>query len=74
MPMPANDAQKRAILIETCCRLHQLRVRILGINQIQTVYGRVWEEEDLIFESFRSMMFGDIQQNDRIARYYQIVF
>ncbi|KDN40849.1 hypothetical protein RSAG8_07867, partial [Rhizoctonia solani AG-8 WAC10335] len=38
VPMDINNSEKRATLIETCFRLHNVRTRLVGINQITTVY------------------------------------
>ncbi|KAK9324938.1 hypothetical protein V1517DRAFT_316132, partial [Lipomyces orientalis] len=33
MPLPADDNRHRRVIMETCCRIHQLRMRLLGISQ-----------------------------------------
>lgn len=71
VPMPCDDKEYRKYLLEACSRVHQLRVRLLGINQIKTVYGKIWTDEDIIYDTFRRMVFGQIQQHDRISRNYK---
>ncbi|KAE8898163.1 hypothetical protein PF005_g14786 [Phytophthora fragariae] len=71
MPLPADDCEYRATLIEACARLHQVRTRLVGINQIKTVYEKVWQDGGrTLYEEFESMIFRDIQASDRIKRYY----
>ena len=38
IPLGIEDMDKRADLLETCFRLHNLRTRLVGINQIKNVY------------------------------------
>lgn len=49
---------------QACRRLHQVRTRRVGINQIRTVYEKVWRGGDLtdamINEDFTRMMFREI--------------
>lgn len=76
MPLPADDHLHRRILLTTCMRLHQVRTRLVGINQIKTVYEKIWRGDDretvMVYEDFASMMFRDIESSDRIARYYHV--
>lgn len=46
IPLGIEDMDKRADLIETCFRLHNLRTRLVGINQIKNMYVPVWCEGD----------------------------
>ncbi|CAE7160568.1 unnamed protein product [Rhizoctonia solani] len=45
MPLDINNPIGRRVLIETCLRLHNLRTRLIGINQIKRVYMPVWGSE-----------------------------
>lgn len=75
VPLSANDSKYRFILLEVCCRLHQIRTRLVGINQIAQVYVPIWHEVDVeIFESFERMLFRDIRKRDRIAQFYTHIF
>ncbi|KAJ8101172.1 hypothetical protein POJ06DRAFT_90165 [Lipomyces tetrasporus] len=46
MPLPADDNRYRRVIIETCCRIHQLRVRLLGISEIRSKYEPIWKESE----------------------------
>jgi hypothetical protein len=75
MPLPADDHRYRLMVLETCSRLHQLRTAHVGINQISTVYERIWRDSDpnaLMYDKFPKMLFRDIARSYRIARYYNI--
>ena len=39
VPLEIGDMEKRADLIESCFRLHNLCTRLVGINQIRNVYA-----------------------------------
>lgn len=74
MPMPASNKVFRHRIIQICCRLHNLRARVEGINQIRTVYGTVWTETgDSAFTGFENLRFRDIRRNNRIRRYYNFI-
>jgi hypothetical protein len=74
VPMPADDPQFRQLLILLCVRLHNARARIVGINQIQTVYEGIWTEAAPgLYKDFKDMLFSDIRRNDRIRRFYNFV-
>jgi hypothetical protein len=72
LPMPAEDSRYRYIVLETCVRLHNVRARCVGINQIKTVYEEVWKSGGEYTE-FEEMLFKDIKKNDRIRRFYNFV-
>jgi hypothetical protein len=73
IPLPITSASFRWAVLECIARLHQVRVGMVGRNQIQTVYMRAWEEYGLeAFAQFGDMMFRDIRAHDRLARYYNI--
>lgn len=70
MPLPADDSEFRAVVLETCARLHQVRTRVVEINQIRAVYEVVWREgRSTIYEDFERMLFKDMKANDHIARF-----
>lgn len=74
LPMPAADPGYRREVLYLCCRLHQIRTRHVGINQIRTTYFSAWEEYGRdVLDDFEEMLFTDIQRNDRISRYYNMV-
>lgn len=76
LPMVANDSALRGRIIESCCRLHNLRARVEGIGQIKTVYAPVWTGgggEIGSFTGFENLRFREIRNNDRIRRYYNFI-
>ncbi|KAK9372623.1 uncharacterized protein V1513DRAFT_451661 [Lipomyces chichibuensis] len=55
MPLPADDNRYRRVIIETCCRIHQLRICFK--------FEPIWKD-------FGNMLFTDIVRNDRIGQFY----
>jgi hypothetical protein len=71
MPLDINNPVGRRVLLDTCFRLHNLRTRLIGINQIRTVYMREWgSESDRFLHELHSMFFSDIRDNDRVRRFH----
>ncbi|KIY48375.1 hypothetical protein FISHEDRAFT_65761 [Fistulina hepatica ATCC 64428] len=73
IPLPIRNNHRRSNLLESCLRLHQLRTRRVGINQIHSVYVQVWtedEEQRRIFADFENMFFRDQKRADRISKFY----
>ena len=73
LPLPIHNDQQRADLLEICFRLHNLRTRRIGQNQIQSVYMPEWRktsEEDEIWNNFENVLFEDQQEYDRVKRFY----
>ncbi|KAA1085829.1 hypothetical protein PGT21_020947 [Puccinia graminis f. sp. tritici] len=70
MPLPASDHQYWADLLQLVCCLHQLRCRSVGINQTQTVYQSVWDENHILARDFHRILFADIQGRCHISHYY----
>jgi hypothetical protein len=70
--MPADDAAYRYRLLDVCCRLHNVRTRLEGINQIKTVYQERWKSGGEYTE-IEETMFRKGTKNDRIRRYYHFV-
>jgi hypothetical protein len=70
--MPADDVAYRYRLLDVCCRLHNVRTRLEGINQIKTVYEDQWKSGGEYTE-IEEMMFRNSRKNDRIPRYYQFI-
>ena len=42
MPLSIIDTDFRKDVLMVCARLHQLRVSIVGVNQIRNVYENAW--------------------------------
>jgi hypothetical protein len=73
IPLEVNHTERRAKLLETCIRLHNLRARRVGINQIRSVYMREWratEELDDLWRNFESMLFAEQRSRDRVSKYH----
>ncbi|KNE95331.1 hypothetical protein PSTG_11315 [Puccinia striiformis f. sp. tritici PST-78] len=52
IPMPAADHEQRLCILQTVCHLHQLRCRMVHINQTATVYELVWDENHILCRRF----------------------
>ena len=73
VPLDANDDHGRSVIIETCVRLHQLRVRVCGLGQITNVFIPIWlQGGKSLFYDFQSYLFSDIRKADRVARFYNL--
>lgn len=59
-PLSYNDNFRRCI-IHCCVRLYNLRTRLVGINQIRTVYSEDWSP-------------AITGSHDRVLRYYNILY
>jgi hypothetical protein len=71
MPLPVNNVKARANLIETCVRLSNVCTCLVGISQIKNVFMPIWkEEDDGVWDSFETMLFGQIRQKDRVSRFH----
>lgn len=73
MPLPINDEQFRADLLECVFRLHQVRTRRIGHNEIREVYMPQWKrttEDEEVWINFENILFSDQRKNDRVSRYH----
>lgn len=73
VPLEVNDVGRRADLLEICVRLHNLRARRVGFNQIRTVYMHEWcaDGDQLhLWQSFEHILFSDQRKIDRVSRYH----
>ena len=71
IPLGIEDMDKRADLLETCFRLHNLRTRLVGINQIKNVYVPIWREGDgRVWEGFEDILFSDQRKYDRVSTFH----
>lgn len=76
VPMPADDAKYREMLIKLYVRLHNMRANLVGINQICTVYEGIWTEGRVgstAYHDFKDLLFRDIRKNDRIRCFYNFL-
>jgi hypothetical protein len=75
IPLEINRQRERGNLIEICLRLNNMRARLVGINQIRTVYMLLWKQshdDEENWAHFESMMFKDQRSSDRVARFHNI--
>lgn len=73
VPLEISNAERRGELLEICSRLHNVRTRLVGTNQIRTVYMPCWQStpEDIeIWRNFENMLFSDQRRHDRVARFH----
>lgn len=72
IPLEVEDVEKRADLIESCFRLHNLRTRLVGINHIRNVYVPVWCEGNgkRVWQGFEHILFSDQRRCDRVQAFH----
>ncbi len=73
VPLEVSNIDSRADLLEICVRLHNLRARRVGYNQIRTVYMREWcgdMDQIHLWRSFENILFSDQRKIDRVSRYH----
>lgn len=73
VPLEINQTEKRACLLETCVRLHNLRANRVGINQIRSVYMKQWRETDELddlWKNFENLLFSEQRARDRVSNYH----
>ena len=72
IPLPIEDIRFRQDLLEICTRLHNVRVRCVGINQILNVYQPLWApvEDAWLWSQFERVTFGEIRASDRVSRFH----
>lgn len=72
VPLPIEDIPFRQDLLEICVRLHNVRVRCVGINQTRNVYQPIWAptEEAWLWSEFERLTFGEIRARDQVSRFH----
>lgn len=72
VPLPIGDMEFRQDVLEICVRLHNLRVRCVGINQIRNVYQPLWApvEDAWLWAEFERLTFGEIRAGDMVSRFH----
>ena len=71
IPLEIEDMERRADIIESCFRLHNLQTRLVGINQIKSVYVPVWREgSERVWEGFEDILFSDQRKHDRVRTFH----
>jgi hypothetical protein len=68
LPLSINPKSRQRILI-ICFRLHQLRVRRVGINQIQSVYDPLWQNSEEQAIEQVSERFTNVNKGSRVSRF-----
>lgn len=75
VPLPADKVDMRQSLLQLVMRLHQVRVRRVGISHIRNVYVPIWQEGDEAGELWmlwERMLFREIRRRDRVSRFHHI--
>lgn len=71
LPLEAEDDEARSDMLEICMRLSNIRTKRVRISQIRTVYMPIWQDGyERLWEGFETMLFGEIQKADRVARFH----
>lgn len=72
VPLEVAFVDSRGDLLEICVRLQNLRTRLVGINQIRSVYLPTWKanEQEEIWQSFETMLFSEQRERDRVHRFH----
>jgi hypothetical protein len=69
MPLDTHDAEGRARLLHICMRLHNVRTRMVEINQIRSVYIPIWNDgQNQRLDD--DELFARANEPDRIHNYY----
>ena len=66
LPLDINDRNHRSNLLEACFRLHNLKARLIGINEIRNVYSNVVERP---WGGFESVLFSR-RQLGRVSNFH----
>ena len=75
IPLEVKFTESHADLLECCVRLHNLRCRRVGLNQIRTVYMSTWRsdtEQEEVWHSFEGMIFSEQRRLDRVSRFHTV--
>ncbi|EDQ98024.1 uncharacterized protein LACBIDRAFT_316314 [Laccaria bicolor S238N-H82] len=74
VPLEINFEARRGDLLETVVRLYQIRTRLVGINQIRSVYMPIWREneQEQLWSHFEDILFRDQRKMDRVSRFHCI--
>lgn len=75
IPLDINHSSRRGDILEVAVRMYQLRARLVGINQIRTVYMPAWTEKDEdheIWDNFERILFQDQRKTNRVARFHLV--
>jgi len=73
LPLQIDNKEECANLLEIRFCLHNLRTWRVGYNEIQKVYMPEWRktlDDEEIWTSFESMVFGDQRRKDCVSRFH----
>jgi len=70
VPLEIGHKARCGDLLEICVRTFNLRSRLIGINQIRSVYFACWKSDWDSWDSFERVLFSDQCRNDRVARFH----
>ena len=66
LPLDINDQDQRLNILEACFRLHNIKARLVGINQIRNVYSDTVERP---WGGFESVLFPR-RQTGRVSNFH----
>ncbi|RDX41858.1 hypothetical protein OH76DRAFT_1458999 [Lentinus brumalis] len=75
VPLPIDKADMRYSLLLLIMRMHQIRVRKVGISEIRNVYVPIWQEGDEMLElwsEWERMVFREVRRRDRVSKFHHI--
>lgn len=74
IPLDINNPDGQQQLLEVCVCVFNLRARLVGINQICSVYLPIWQEseDERLWTALGDMVFGDICRHDHVARFHLV--
>ena len=74
IPLDINNPDGQQQLLEVCVCVFNLRARLVGINQICSVYLPIWQEseDERLWTALGDMVFDDICRHDHVARFHLV--
>ena len=73
IPLEIGHSERRGNLLDICVRLHNLRCRTVGINQIREVYKPCWTptaHDERVWDNFRDVVFSEQKDCDRVSQFH----
>jgi hypothetical protein len=71
VPLPIKFVERRSDIIEVCMCAFCLCTKLIGFNQIKSVYvGEGNREDEQTLSALENIFFADRQQNDRVLRFH----
>ncbi|KAG2072488.1 hypothetical protein BDR04DRAFT_1127649 [Suillus decipiens] len=65
--------KQRHDLLKLCVQLNNVHVRMVGINQIQSIYMPIWQEDEedrIVWAQFKDMLVSHQHSNNHIAQFH----